>query len=553
MKLIHVYIAAHKSVRNLNISLAGHIKCSVKNRHLTINKRRDTSDYYNGYHCSSVIGPNGVGKSSILDFIESAYFLTDSSGLLVFFCEDEKKIYGCTINFVLEESTKKIEIIENYEGFAQQHQIRLIKINNISDVQSRLGYEKKLRHPLIENRSLENYTRLKPNRKKYFDNLLRYFKWSTTPEKLIEGVGFEFNFHNATEKLEKYLLVSLFDSEHQEIYKKLHRDAEKIFRTSNKSLDQYLIYLNISPLLIDISGELDGELKKYAPTFLHYYFIASLRRNKSIISSLRSAIEALRYPENWAIFQSTEVKEAYQNFNIDIYHLHETLNYSESLFADISNHLENGKARENEKGELSFLIDEFYLVSEITSLANSFSRGILSNISWGWRGVSTGEMAKSHILSETYDCLKQASVKNSIIVIDEADLYLHPEWQRDFLDSYLALLAEINYERFIKKPQLIITTHSPIIISDFLPQDIVSLIKGKDGEVKTIESLGFGTNITNLFIDGMHIESTFGEHSRKAIARLMNKSEKGTLTNEDRILIKEIGNKYVREFLLKND
>ena len=103
------------------------------------------------------------------------------------------------------------------------------------------------------------------------------------------------------------------------------------------------------------------------------------------------------------------------------------------------------------------------------------------------------------------------------------------------------------------RPQIIITTHSPIIISDFLPQDIVSLVKDASGKIEIKESLGFGTNITNLFIDGMHLTATVGEHSRKAIVSLVEKSESQKLSSLDKELIKGMGNKFVREYLLQND
>uniref|UniRef100_UPI0019D0A60D hypothetical protein n=1 Tax=Pseudomonas viridiflava TaxID=33069 RepID=UPI0019D0A60D len=99
----------------------------------------------------------------------------------------------------------------------------------------------------------------------------------------------------------------------------------------------------------------------------------------------------------------------------------------------------------------------------------------------------------------------------------------------------------------------IITTHSPIIISDFLPQDIVSLAKDASGKVEVRESFGFGTNITNLFIDGMHLTATVGEHSRKVIVSLVEKSESQKLSSLDKELIKGMGNKFVREYRLQND
>ncbi|MBN0787330.1 hypothetical protein JTM05_32260, partial [Pseudomonas aeruginosa] len=50
-----------------------------------------------------------------------------------------------------------------------------------------------------------------------------------------------------------------------------------------------------------------------------------------------------------------------------------------------------------------------------------------------------------------------------------------------------------------------------------------------------------------------HLTATVGEHSRKAIVSLVEKSESQTLSSLDKALIKGMGNKFVREYLLQND
>jgi len=560
MKLIHIFIELHKSVKSLNISLSGPAKCIFTDGYVGIEFRKDTSNYYLNHHCSAIIGANGVGKSSVLDFVESSYYMTDSSGLLIFFDESDDSFHICPINMAISGCSMDATIHDGFEEFAHRHKIILIKINNVSDAQGRLGYEKKFRHPLIQNRSLEEYTRLKPKRKRYFDNLLRYFKWNAEKDNLIDNVGFEFNFHNSTEKLDRFLQESDLQFEYIEKYNQsldyfstVRRHYSNSFtREPRHNLSEHLSFLNIFPLIMDLSSEVKGSLRKYVSSFLQYYFLISVFSKKdTMIRCLRGAVEALRYSENWDVFKSQDIKSILLEEDVDVSSIHEKLNFSEKVLTDIAHQLENNSGLPNEDNGISFLVDDFHTVSEVIGLSNTLSRNTLSNISWGWRGISTGEMARSHLLSETFDSLRRSKTGNLIIVIDEVDLYLHPEWQRSFLDSYLTLLNKI--EGVMTRPQILITTHSPIIISDFLPQDIVSLVKDDDGELHLRDSLGFGTNITSLFIDGMHVESTFGEHSRKAIVSLMKKAKEGTLSESDRTLIGEMGNTYVRDFLLKND
>uniref|UniRef100_UPI003C6EA1A6 hypothetical protein n=1 Tax=Pseudomonas viridiflava TaxID=33069 RepID=UPI003C6EA1A6 len=98
MRLVHIYINEHKGVRDLNVSLGGEAVFDIDEYNLSIEYKIDTSSYYNGYQCFAIIGANGVGKSTILDFLESVYFPIDSSGILVFL-DENLKIYVCQINY----------------------------------------------------------------------------------------------------------------------------------------------------------------------------------------------------------------------------------------------------------------------------------------------------------------------------------------------------------------------------------------------------------------------------------------------------------------------
>ena len=130
--------------------------------------------------------------------------------------------------------------------------------------------------------------------------------------------------------------------------------------------------------------------------------------------------------------------------------------------------------------------------------------------------------------------------------MDEVDLYLHPDWQRSFFSE---LITFLNKEYGRTNVQLLLSTHSPIIIGDFLPEDIVSLRVNKDGYTEVVESFGFGTQITDLYLDGMHLNSTFGEHSKRVITSIIERRDSGKQTPEDRELIEKIKNKNIQNMM----
>lgn len=558
MRLVHIYIGEHKGVRDLNVSLGGETVFHVDGQTLSVEHRVDTSRYYNGYHCSAIIGANGVGKSTILDFLESVYFPIDSSGVLIFL-DENSRIHVCQVNYHILHCSVQFERHDGYEVFAKLFKTVLVKINNVSAAQSRLGYGRKHNHSLIQERSLEHYTTGASRKKMYFDNLLDYLRWNQSSRNVVQDVGFEFRFQNSFKRMASLVRSDVYYPgrrvELENAYNTIQKSRKLLSPSSQKDIFELLVAALSTSIIVELAAS-SGAARPEVLAVLQLHFISALAvGDLNFRRSISQSLEALRYDENWDVFVKDKQGNSFKSVNsidVDINRMQAL--YSEYLEAlrDISETLASGRRISiDESGSLIVLVDQFSFASKVVYLSTRLPRNILSNINWGWRGISTGEMAYTHLFSETYNCAKKSRKANYIIVIDEADLYLHPEWQRGFLDSYLGLLDRLDWKGAL--PQIIITTHSPIIVSDFLPKDIVSLVKDAGGKVQIKESLGFGTNITNLFIDGMHLTATVGEHSRKAIVSLVEKSESQTLSSLDKALIKGMGNKFVREYLLQND
>jgi len=92
--------------------------------------------------------------------------------------------------------------------------------------------------------------------------------------------------------------------------------------------------------------------------------------------------------------------------------------------------------------------------------------------------------------------LKMMDLKNSIILIDEPEISLHPNWQNHILRVYQNIAKVGNN-------QLIIATHSPQIISSTPNESLRILVKeGKDIKVKTFEN-SYGAEIEEVLQDIM--------------------------------------------------
>lgn len=108
--------------------------------------------------------------------------------------------------------------------------------------------------------------------------------------------------------------------------------------------------------------------------------------------------------------------------------------------------------------------------------------------------------------------LKNIQSRTFLVLIDEVELHLHPEWQRNFIkhmDDFF------NYGELGIKLQFIIATHSPFVVTDVFHQNIIYL-----GDTAQNQTQTFGGNIFDIFKDDFYVSNTIGAFSENIIKEL---------------------------------
>lgn len=117
--------------------------------------------------------------------------------------------------------------------------------------------------------------------------------------------------------------------------------------------------------------------------------------------------------------------------------------------------------------------------------------------------------------------LKESKInsKSVILLIDESELYYHPEWQRCFVKDVFDIIS--RYKNRVDV-QVVFTTSSTFMLSDILREDVVILSTPKkeqmsylDGDIQT-----FGQNIHMLLANRFFMDSTIGKRSEELITDL---------------------------------
>ncbi|WP_424244239.1 putative ATPase [Elusimicrobium posterum] len=123
------------------------------------------------------------------------------------------------------------------------------------------------------------------------------------------------------------------------------------------------------------------------------------------------------------------------------------------------------------------------------------------------------------------------------VILDEIELYFHPEFQRQFVYLILNSIRLMDFQN-IKSINIIMATHSPFILSDIPMANVLFLKNGSPAEEITET---FGANIHSLYRNSFFIKGMpIGEFAKRKIENLFTEAEnpQGSMSNE--ALLKEI-------------
>ncbi|MGG0447476.1 AAA family ATPase, partial [Bacillus mycoides] len=149
------------------------------------------------------------------------------------------------------------------------------------------------------------------------------------------------------------------------------------------------------------------------------------------------------------------------------------------------------------------------------------------------------------------------SVRNIIICLDEPEESFHPEWARKYIYYLTTFLNQMKKGQHIKY-QVIISTHSPFIVSD-IPKSNITCIKllEQDGAYTRITekaNFGFGSNLYDIIKDDFFLDSSIGEFATREINKVLERINNLSNYNEETVkdiqsFINVIDDKFIQNKL----
>lgn len=549
MELLYCWISEYEVIKNQGFNFGGKYLFNYipKLNRLDIQENPNyITNFFNIYgkhdisNISAIVGINGSGKSTLMRFIRKQIFNKNSEipSLMVFFQDDKINVYTYGGIEIRNTNPEQVKLFTNGISNKKLRNFQPVYYSNVLDRTFEEEIQKEINLStnyllVTRNISPRDFLKDKLNRDIRLHKLLRKVEFDNFPVKLPDKLMIRPSQNHGVSQKEE--ISKIYDC----IIEKIKQEKDTNVKGC-LSLIQYMHRYIFSPVAVNRYFSKENILR---------YFYAILKeeledQSPNLLKAYLTAMDRILSNSSFDFKKGNALLLAKG---------YEFLNYSFEL---IQNKKLNVISSEKEIC-FEMIVDDDLIefISKYEKVAFKYNF-----LNFSWRGLSTGEETILDVFSKFYEWSNNLNQKKYItIFIDELESNMHPIWQKQILDLFLKF---VNIVLPKKNIQIILTSHSPFILSD-LPHTNVILIQKKGEErryLSELEDVGltFASNIHTLFSHSFFMEECLmGNFSRHKINQLLNEiitSPSSTLFNREEMLrrnIHLIGEPIIRNKLLQ--
>lgn len=633
MELLYIWINKSKydvfEDSQISLSEEFDIKLDKSEGTVKINIKKN-EDYYNIFksdvisNITALVGKNGSGKTTLLDFLYNKDISPENKvvnddykdlhkeryqqnkTLQVFKTEkfsEEKNVKEEVLKLVHNldcevkvdgETEVKCEIIkmnddifrESFEEENNVESITKIYLTNsfyTQNISSGYGSGKKINKAILSNSEVEilSYS--------FYEKLLNIKDERTFLDEMILKTRNFNNFQSVCDNLyfKKLLDEKLFDDFAFELQKKISIKINSVYSIKTK----YENNINDVHEIIDKIENFNNKQKikelediydiktNYIERLKHNLIYEILMKLKDRIDNidlniLRNKDDSIRdFIDN--LLLDKDKKEYYKSLNAEILEFEKILNEN--------HHIGNRVPKNSDSYEFWYESNDKNTIKNFIDFIDKYARKeysfVLRYIELKKIGLSSGERAFLNFFSWLSliaffnlinNKLIDSTKDNILLLIDEIDLYMHPEWQTRIIFDFISEIKR-QFKDKNKKIQIIFATHSPIILSDMPKTNIVYMSKDEDKNEDKNKNIivnrstrreTFGANIYKLFNDSFFLSEKglvgkFAKDKINEVYKTINKakSSKDKLTDGElkkcKFIINQLGEDIIKRNLEK--
>ena len=560
MKICFVWVEKFRNFENFGINLSSDTKFKFDHINNQIINEEITPLPYNFFgeritDVIGIIGKNGVGKSNVVEMIcKSLKGGKSSLNCDFFIIIKEENIFKCYYNF--KDKSKNISASFNIEFQEYTNSIKSLNVVFFSNVfdEKRLNFDKE-----IADISVNNLHYKKPN---FRGNFITDFEKQLDfiNSKLFTLLGTE--LPSSIQIISRVFLPIFNSSQAKANYGESYENIKKfieLFRRRIREIkeENRFIYLLRFGFFFEVFNSY-AKSKGFRLEFkeIDFFFKSLQEKNLGTDEISEKLLDYIEY-------KVYRIENEQLEFIVDYDYINQSESQKDRIINQIS-FLRNIKQLVNQV-KISYDYEgrknsgfEYYTI-DYNENSNDFIRDLVKNfgksrmIEIKWLGISSGHKAYLNLFASINHELKNKRNNNLLLCIDEGDLYLHPKWQIEFFDRLVNTLPQI----YLGNIQLILTSHSPFLLSDLPNQNLVILDKSQEGGILNgiaLKNKTFSGNLYDLYREPFFLENQVtSEFAYKKLIEIIKDVENKNYKNKSEIINKVdlIGDDIIRHRLEK--
>lgn len=527
MRICYIWVSAFKNFKDFGINLCNDLQFSFSPRSGVLNLVEQTplpKEIFseNIHDITAILGINGAGKSTALELICLALKSSDKidTPLLIIYEKNEQLFFiKKSINYVIPAFNAKER--DDHKDFKE---LNVVYFSNVFD---------------------EN----KMDLGKHVHDISANFRYSRRHPPFGRG-------GSDTEMIDQLNFISSDIYRHVKIDtpKTLEIKFDRLIRprlNNERTHPDKAIFHRLAELqrkirqYSDPSNSLQVAATAVQGTFLYQILLETLD-NKELRDSIEEVLDNSSLPPSFKELLNTTANFFKSNKNVEfkfqpvpMIELIETATNLEDLLFSAGARLDNSVKSSRYVITLDFRKDRGLPYIQLAWIMEWIRSGSMT-----WTGISSGQKAYLNMFSSIWSTLTHSDLtrksSSTLLCIDEADLYLHPQWQVEFVERLIYCLPTLSNG----KKQIVITTHSPILVSDLPSQCLIALPSPPsehDKEPSATDDLKtFGANLFDIYSStfGLNGQRT-GNLSSKYISKILDILDCDDITYRQRETLKQ--------------
>jgi predicted ATPase/polyhydroxyalkanoate synthesis regulator phasin len=542
MELVYLWVEDYKNIQKQGFNFSPRFRCEYdeEKNELNITDKDETGEFYpknffgDNINVSAIVGENGSGKSNLFEsllsnFISSEISIDESYKVrIILFNSITGKFYykdlgDVSLKINLEYWEENIYSLSKY-GNQSKEEIGIFTFYYNYSLDSLYNNENNLDFNKVYHKT-DNYKTpvlLQPDK---YDSKIDLSLDNYLAEKNI--LKFVIQDNHSFSFIKDFFLPIKFN---------LKISPLQIISNEKNSLTTYIENIMHNPAIT--------EKEKYE--IYTYVYILKKTEKIGFLKDKRKTYDFIILPELKNKFQENRLTidniESFillaKNKNFDEIYNSNDLVYKFMKIKQSFKFIKFLNSKSYEKNMFSDQLKEKELIENYKDLMDNLAPWIeiklfdKKNIEFNLLSYGQKFLIKFiySLLNQLYNISSHKEYKNIVLLLDEVELGLHPNWQRKYLSILINVLNTVIKEF---KFNIICSTHSPFLLSDLPKRNIYFL---KNGKKKDVEMQTFGANIHTLLSHGFFMkDGLMGEFAKSKIddvIKYLNNDKKSTITTD---------------------